>query len=383
MHRGRATGKWLSGEYFFYDHTGAVEKSRISLSPGAQKTPFAKAYESIRLLAARLPTPGGALLETILHAAFLLSSIFMIRAGIRIVRQRSIQCIMGISDIGPALISTYFISRCTGIPYVLYFFDIYLGNNLRPINDLLAKIFEPLLIRNASLVILTNEGAERFYRRRYGDAFKSAVVHNSIFPDDYEGKRTTYAPNQPYSVLFAGHVYWAQERSLMNLMQAIEGLRDLGVQPNLYVPDLSTASDALRNYAASHPHVGLKSAAQWEMPGIQSKATILFLPLSWHTSPQIVATATPGKLADYLASGRPILIHAPPYAYVSEYAKKSGFALVIDEENISKLQDAVKKLILDVDYSRELVENALRILYKNHDAHKNARELARMLSELP
>jgi glycosyltransferase involved in cell wall biosynthesis len=384
IQRGRPTGKWLDGEYLFYDHMGPAERSPVSPSRDSRRTPFAKGYESLHLLATKLPGPCGTLLETVIHAVYLLLSMFMIVwTGIRIVRKRNIRSIMGVSDIGPALISTYLISRCTGVPYALYLFDIYLGNNLQPVNELLARIFEARLFRTASLVIVTNEGAERFYRRRYGNTFKCAVIQNSVFPDDYETKRTPYTPREPYSVLFTGHVYWPQERSLMNLMQAIGDLSNSRVQLDLYVPNLSTTSETLKRFVACHPYIHLSSAAPSQMPSIQCSATILFLPLSWYTrSPEVIATATPGKLADYLASGRPILIHAPPYAYVSEYAKKNHLALVVDEESPTKLQDAIKKLIVDVQYSRRLIENALQILYRNHDARTNAKELARIL-ELP
>jgi len=284
---------------------------------------------------------------------------------------------MGISDIGPALIATYLISLCTGVPYALYLFDIYLGNNLLPMNELLAKIFEPRMFKMASVVIVTNEGTERFYRKRYGGTFKSAVVHNSVFPQGYESRRTPYSPKEPYTILFTGQVYWAQERSLMNLIRTMDELRDLRVQLDLYVPN---APETLKQRVRGRRNIYLTAADQSEMPAIQCHATLLLLPLSWHTrSPDVIATAAPGKLADYLASGRPVLIHAPPYAYINQYAKENGFALVVDEENIKKLKDGINKLLFDLEYSRQLIENAKRTFYKNHDATINAQKLAKIL----
>jgi glycosyltransferase involved in cell wall biosynthesis len=95
-----------------------------------------------------------------------------------------------------------------------------------------------------------------------------------------------------------------------------------------------------------------------------------------------VATATPGKLIDYLASGRPILIHAPPYSYISQYARENSFALVVDVEDVQVLRDALLRLLQDVRYSKRLVRNALRTLRKNHDATRNALRLAEILSNV-
>jgi hypothetical protein len=95
------------------------------------------ACESLIQIAGGLPRVWKEMLLTVFHASYLLVSVFMIlRTGIRIVRHRGIECIIGISDIGPALISTFPISRRTGVPYVLCFFEVYVGNNLLPINDL-------------------------------------------------------------------------------------------------------------------------------------------------------------------------------------------------------------------------------------------------------
>lgn len=381
IQKGKASGKWLAGEYFFYDHTGATGSSRASLSSGRDRSALVTAYESLIQIAGRLPHILKEMLLAVFHAIFMLLSVFMIlRTGIRTVRHRNIQCIMGISDIGPAPISALLLSRFTGVPFVLYLFDIYVGNNLLPINDLIARIFEPLMFRTASLVIVTNKDTERFYRKRYGDTFRCTVIENSVFPETYEAKRTPYFPREPYSIVFTGHVYWAQERSLVNFIRAVGNFHELPVRLDLYVP---VASETLRRLVANYANVRLTAAPQSEMPDVQCRATILFLPLSWHTrSPDIIATATPGKLVDYLAAGRPILIHAPPYAHVAQYAKANQFALVVDEEDPSKLQAAIKKLALDVSYSRRLIENASRALYNNHDAHISAKKLAQMLDSL-
>lgn len=204
-------------------------------------------------------------------------------------------------------------------------------------------------------------------------------MHNSVFPEKYEGKRTSYAPQAPYDMVFTGHVYWAQERSLMNLLRALEGF-ELPLHLHLYVP---VVSQELRRITANLANVHLVAAPQSKMPDIQCRATLLFLPLSWRTrNPDVIATATPGKLADYLASGRPIIIHAPSYAYVSNYARQEGFAHVVDDDDIQELRASIRKLILDVKYSRGLIKNAKTVLKRNHDATVNARRLASLLRSL-
>ena len=110
-----------------------------------------------------------------------------------------------------------------------------------------------------------------------------------------------------------------------------------------------------------------------KMPEIQTQANILFLPISWHTKSQtIINTATPGKLADYLISNRPILIHAPSSTFLTQYAKKNNFACIVDEENIEKLKNAIKTLLFDKIFAKRIIENAKTTFFRNHDANQNA-----------
>lgn len=45
---------------------------------------------------------------------------------------------------------------------------------------------------------------------------------------------------------------------------------------------------------------------------------------------------------------------------------------MVDEENIEKLKQAIKKLLLDKNYGLELIKNAKKTFFENHDANKNA-----------
>jgi glycosyltransferase involved in cell wall biosynthesis len=294
----------------------------------------------------------------------------MVLLGYLLVQRRNIRGLVGISDAGPALISTYLLSRLCRLPYVIYLFDLYLGNDLGILANYLARVFEPIVMKRAAAIFVTNEGIAEYYRRRYGHAFKPVLLYNSIFPTQYERLRTPYMAVHPYRIVFTGSVYWAQEQSLLNMIQALDELRDPEILLDLYVPN---PPESIIKHIGNRNNIRISAAPASEVPRIQCGASILFLPLSWNTaSPDIIATATPGKLTDYLASGRPILIHAPPYAWVNQYAKQEDFGLVVDEENIQQLRNSVLKLIADRRFALRLIRNATKTFYKNHDATKTA-----------
>lgn len=287
---------------------------------------------------------------------------------------------LGVSDSGPALIATYIAHIITRTPYAIYLFDIYKGNNLGKLYNFLAKLFERVIMTRAALVIVTNEETEQFYRRRYGKKIKTAVIHNSAFPEEYSITRIPYQPLPPYNIVFTGNVYWAQEQSVLNLISAMESLADLPIELRLYVPK---PTEKLLNAVAGKSNIKLLAANQSEMSKIQSNASLLFLPLAWNTqSPDIIATASPGKFTDYLASGRPMLVHAPDYSYVAKYVKKHGLGLIVDQNDKQSLTDTIRHFFEKPESASLYINRALETFQKDYDAIKNAQKLMQIFNNL-
>ena len=365
------SGSSLGGEYYFYDDNALQWQDSIEQNNKINR------YKIIIFTISNFPIIGK-YLKIFLGLCFIIFK--FTKKALWIVKNKNIDILIGVSDEGQALLTTFLIHKITKKPYFIYFFDIYRENLLSWPFKFIARIIEKPLIKNAAMIILTNEGTEKYFKKLYDSKIKTIVIHNSIIAEAYENIQTPYQPCPPYQIVFTGNLNWPQERSVRNLITAVSEINDIDVKLLLYVP--SPPQDLVETYK-NHPKIKFDVAPQSEMPRIQSGADILFLPFAWRTpSPQIIATASPGKLTDYLASGRPILIHAPPYAYVSQYAKEYGFAHIVDEESIPLLQDGIRKLLQDHDYSRKLIKNARELFLKNHDAVKNAELLKKIINEL-
>lgn len=365
--RSGVAGSWLPCTYHYIEG-GTITPAESPVASSTSPTWF----DRVVRLVAKIPFIGRRLVS--------LGNIFRTlgryaMAGRRIIRRGGYEMLFGISDTGFAMIGTYLISRLTKKPYTLYLFDLYLGNLLSPPYDTLAKWFERQIMTNASLVILTNEVTEQYYKKRYGQAIKTAVVHNSIFD---RHTINTYDAKPPYTIVFTGNVYWAQEQAVMNLLAAMEKLTDLPVTLKLFVPN---PPESLKASIAGKKNVELGAAGQDEMPAIQGAATLLFLPLAWDTkAPDIIATATPGKFTDYLASSRPMLVHAPDYAYVSTYTKEHNLGLVVDKNSVDALAKAIRDFLANHQQGKMYVDNALKVFATNHEATKNAAKLTELLN---
>lgn len=391
-------GTWLPGEYIFYDNPIATKETRQQqgikpsemitnpivrlkkylrhtfLFPMWVKAPLSAAVKMDLVAKLKRFLKRNNFVKTLLGMPLILGQIpLIIKQGIRVVKERNIEVIVGFSDYGPSMVSTYYIHKATNVPFCIYLFDIYKGNLFPMTGNILAAIFEPKLLRKAERIIVTNKGTKEFYRRRYGNriADKIKIIHNSTDSEPYLKLQTSITPHQPpYTILFTGNIYWAQISSIKNLIKAIEKMTDLDVRFKIYS---SNPLSYLKSIGINSSKIELNVAPGNEMPAIQSQADILFLPLSWHTkSPDVINTATPGKLTDYLIAGKPILIHAPKSSYLVKYARENDFAVVVDKENILALQTAIRQLVSNQELAQRIVTNAQKTFFKNHDVNYNA-----------
>src|SRR5205807_8748009 len=112
-------------------------------------------------------------------------------------------------------------------------------------------------------------------------------------------------------------------------------------------------------------HVAHSSAAgalAW-----QRKADLLLLPLSFgHSGADVIRTAAPGKMAEYLVSGVPILVHAPSDSYISQDAHRLGWGFVVDRSDARFIAEAIGRLLADDQLRQRLVANAFDVANARH-----------------
>lgn len=302
-----------------------------------------------------------------------------IKNGLEIIKNEQIEVLLGTADKGWALFSTFALSKISKKPYAVYLLDLYRWNNFGLLGDILASLFEPILFRNAKKIFVMGEGHRKFYEKKYGAKYTYEIITNC--PQVYSGQNIKkHNPSTPYKILYTGNIYWPQEKSIRNLIEAVSQMDDLNVCVSLYTPKLMKVFQA--EYS-KNPKVEFHSATQKEMANIQANADILFIPLSWGT-PRIgvIEMAIPGKTAEYLISGRPILVYAPPYAFLAEYADKYQFARVVDKEEIGFLKEGIRDILTNPHYSETLACNAKALFKKEYDLLTNAQKLKQYVDKI-
>ena len=277
-------------------------------------------------------------------------------------------CVLSVADGGFSQIAGAVAARLARRPHVIMVFDLWEENAYSRVERWLARRLERALFARADAVVVFCGEAAEHYRRKHGVACR--VLATPIESAEASADGGVHDGE----VLVAGAIYWAQEDAVRRLLRAAaavpeatvtmvgdeSGLRARGLVADSYEPELPSTCFRAR--------VG--------------RADVLFLGLAFDSPhPAVIATATPARLPEYMASGRPLLIHAPAGAHVVEYARAEGFAEVVDARDDGLLADALRRLFNDRDGAAERAEVARRLAAERHAVGTVAREFGALLHE--
>lgn len=246
---------------------------------------------------------------------------------------------------------TYSAAREANIPFILYAFDDYTRQWTTEAQRFFAQQKGAELIANSDHLIVPNEFLCKLYNSEY--AVNPVVIHNPVDCQRYsKTSSSSIRENSQIDIIFTGDIYEVHFNAFRDLIEAINSVGDYCIQLHLYTP---RSTDWLERHGISGPRVVFHGVLSFnEVAKIQMNADILFLPLA--PSPdfpvEILLTASPMKMGEYLASGRPILAYAPERSFVSWYLEKfeCGIAVPVDKP------DRLRETIVSITQKRERLD---------------------------
>jgi glycosyltransferase involved in cell wall biosynthesis len=308
---------------------------------------------------------------------WLLIPLIALRAALQLRRRRA-SAILSVAH-GTYFIAAALASALTSVPLILIVHDDWVADLQRNsyfFKYIARRLFQSVLHR-ASHVFAVSPPMQRLLRSEYGvDAELQMPCAEAVTRP--AGVRNAEGSMRHCRILYAGNGICGDDclRILMELLQedrlAGYGLSDWEL--HLYTPSLPGAIPPRTTW---HGWV-----SQAELAEAVASADILFLPYSFLPDGKSVRTTSfPAKTADYLASGRPILIFSPPDSTIVEYAREFDFACIVTEPAKDALAAAIGLLCCSEVYRGRLAANALRTLAVNHSAHRQRQRLYDVLAE--
>ncbi len=252
----------------------------------------------------------------------------------------------------------YLAAQWLHIPFVPYLFDDYAYQWTGPLRRYSLTVGS-FVLRRAAQIIVTNEYTAKEYARRYG--ISSTIIHNLCPIPDLVLSDGEWFSAETINIVYTGSIYHAHFDAFRNLIDALARLNRLERNERICLHVFTNQDEAFiaREGVSGDAVIYHKHISEAEVPRLLQQADFLFLPLAFQSAiPKVLRTASPGKMGEYLASGRPILVHAPVDTFVSDYFRRYECGLVVDQNDAAFLAQALYSLINNKAAQVKLAQNA-------------------------
>ena len=217
------------------------------------------------------------------------------------------------------ILSSYCLSKLTGLPLILYVHDPYLeaAEHRGGAMARLARWLEPRSLRHGHVLVLY-DSLRRHYAERYG--IDALVVRHIV---THTRRRYTFRPlvGRVVTIGFAGGIYDNNRLLLQQLAEACK--QDHRIYLRIWT---NAAPSVLEEVGLGGDRITINFESDYDrlLDGL-SKCDLLYLPLAFADTPALPADSLryvlPTKAVDYLLAGPPILVHCP-----AEYETSRFFA---------------------------------------------------------
>ena len=252
---------------------------------------------------------------------------------------------------------TFEAARRTQIPWLVYFHDLIAEQVTEPGKVESARRLQEQVFAEANSVFVLNQGMQEFYQNTYNYRFKK-LEHG--YPETLPDALPAIQAEK--TVFWGGSVYSWTAKVVKRYAQAAQ---TLGFPMEIATAQTRKSLEAVGLFEFPNVHSSYYGR-RVEYLETLSHQGVLLSGLEWPDESALseaeLATAFSTKTIEYMASGRPILVHCPEHYYLARFFKEHGCGLVISERSGTQLVDGMRFLMQDTAEVETMRQNALRTM---------------------
>jgi len=275
---------------------------------------------------------------------------------INIVKQKKCSTIICCSGNLIDMPAAFIASKKLKHKFIPYLFDDFIYQWVGP-QRWIARLIEPKIIKASNKIIVPNDFLQQEYWKRYKK--NSVIIHNpcEINCDIKEKSSNIYFNHRYINIVYSGSIYHAHYDAFHRLLDAINLNNKYEIRLHLYTSQSKT--ELMDNGFEDPRIIHHQHVSNTEIMQILKQSDILFLPLAFNSPiPEVIRTSAPGKMGEYLSTGKPILVHAPKRCYVSWFFRKHKCGIVVDKKSTRLLAKAIEYIAMDQELQKCLKKNS-------------------------
>ncbi len=239
-----------------------------------------------------------------------------------------------------------------------------------------------LLLDKIDMHLSISEAMSEEYKKRYGITF--IPFHNPIEYQLFEIESDISGEDDNvFKILYVGRIGTANKDSLLDFAELVSTSESFKtrIRFDIFTKDYDSYYVQKINKLKN---VGVYEAvAHNEVPKLLKSYNLLFLPLDFSESGRKFSMfSMPTKASEYMASGTPILLYAPPDTAISKFCKQHECGHCVSTQDYEELRRSILLLSTDREYCKKIGSNAQRFAYQQFDGQIVRRMFKGMISEL-
>lgn len=275
-------------------------------------------------------------------------------------------------------IAAYFMHRITGLPVFTYVMDDPVGALTNwGLQSLVYSLFMSRFLRRCKQIWGVSDGMCEHLEKTFGVACLPLLPLVDLEDFQCASVGRSGPSGGAFHIVYTGSIYSAQVDAVRRLVHILNQQPELGAAdsvPMILTFYTSAPAGVLERQRLMGKNIRRDAVRHEDIAKVVAQADLAFLPLSFDPGMRhVVETSFPSKIAEYLAAGVPILVHAPRYSTVSRYCRQHDCGFVVDEPSEDSLRDALKRLAADPWLRQKLAVRAREIAKQNHDAKQITR----------
>lgn len=280
---------------------------------------------------------------------------FIVRKISRLAQAKQVKAIVGIYPSLELFIVAKEVAKRNRIALIIYLHDTIAEMYENTLMDKYVKRQQKEAFSNAADIFVMSEGLVDLYRRKY-------LVNSQVLPHIYaepycEPKQTGVVLTQGF---WAGAIYTINNASLKRIYDAL-------TRCNMSLLLTRVSSDTLNKNGISGSNVFstfIEERSQYL--DVISRQGVLILALNWPDETLVhedeLSTIFPTKTPEYLASGRPIIVHCPENFYLAKFFRQNQCGAVVSERSGGALTRTLNDLCNNQDLILTYQQNAKKTL---------------------
>lgn len=248
----------------------------------------------------------------------------------------------------------YFLSEISGIKFAVDFRDLYFLNPyprfLTPLHKFIGFQLEKRLMIHAEFIVTSTRSSRDDLMKLYGKRYGKKIIYSYNGWDEDDFKSEVSSNSNKFTIRFTGNLY--SNQTSLYFVKALKKIKKdnpellenvaINFVGNYFANEAAYLSDKeFKELIEITPQVEHRVAIE----KMQS-ADLLLIFLSSVKSDGVV----PGKLFEYLRSGRPIFGMVPPQGECAELMLEHGHELICPQENVDLIIKNLKKILTHKEY---------------------------------